>query len=120
MGPCKDCGSRIGEGIYYLTCERQLGNCAPAQEEKEMESNEMRCRQCDTVYRGDECPACALRERWDRAFYAALTGLMSCAHEVDCGVDGLVHDAGLAADSTIRRHADMMAARDVVIAEVVG
>lgn len=103
---CRLCLCEFGTNIYCSVCAES--NCAPAQEEKEMEPN---IKQFDSA---------ELRERWDRAYFAALTGLMSFAHEVDCGVDGLVHDAGLAADSCIRRHADMMASRDAIIAEVVG
>lgn len=98
---CPKCGTpRLTKGLCH--------NCTLAQEEKEMERE---IKSFDSA---------ELRERWDRAFFAALTGLMCIANEVDCGVDGLVHDAGLAADSCIRRHADMMASRDKLIAEVVG
>ena len=88
---------------------------APAQEEKEMghcTKHQMRYGQ------GETCLSCTadLRERWDRAFYAALTGWASVAGAGDSTV---VFHATEIANETIRRHADMMAARDAVIAEVV-
>ena len=65
---------------------------------------------------GETCLSCTadLRERWDRAFYAALTGLSSINGVSN---DGIVHHAVEIAALAIRRHTDMMAARDVVIAE---
>ena len=136
MGPCKSCGSRIGEGLYCLTCERQLGIGAPAQEEKEMDR--------DGVHTGGIKPdnpmqlppsmssrlipgflsrleettekrAADLCERWDRAFFAAIPMLAANEHQsnvVTCARD--------VANETIRRHAELMAGRDAAIAEVVG
>jgi hypothetical protein len=102
---CKECASH-GECLY---------NCAPAQEEKEMEKvcNKHQIRSLQ----GEPCRSCTadLRERWDRAFFAALT---ACAYS--SSPDHAVHHSEAVANETIRRHADMMAARDVVIAEVMG
>lgn len=59
--------------------------------------------------------AADLRERWDRAYFAALTGY--CANPLP----GVAWEAARdVANETIRRHADMMADRDAVIAEVAG
>ena len=104
-------------------CGMWINNCycAPAQEEKEMitckhgeRNDDESCWNCKNENEG---LAAELRERWDRAFFAALTGL-SGIDALSC--DSTVHHAQSIANETIRRHADMIAARDVVIAEVVG
>lgn len=60
-----------------------------------------------------------LRERWDRAFFAALP--VTTAHYLPANrLQAAIIDAADLANETIRRHAGMMAARDAVIAEVVG
>ena len=87
---------------------------APAQEEKEMEPVKLTCTHCGILtLNAPTCCKCAartadLRDRWDRAFFAAL------------GAGKGVTMAQAHADTTIRRHAELMARRDAAIAEVVG
>ena len=52
------------------------------------------------------------RARFERAYMAALSGLMPLATEVDCGIPGLVRDAGMAALETVRQWDAMMAELD--------
>ena len=107
---CTRCGN------WYRDCEcSPIG--APAQEEKEMghcTKHQMRYGQ------GETCFSCTadLRERWDRAYFAALTG--TCMNPQITNYAAAVTEASCVATETIRRHADMMASRDAIIAEVVG
>ena len=72
---------------------------------------------CQKCINKKEALVAKLERRWDRAFFAALTGLSGIDGLSD---DGIVQHAQSIANETIRRHADMMASRDAVIAEVVG
>lgn len=77
-----------------------------------MQHEEVMCSRC----RDKEAARVAdLRERWDRAFCAALTGL--CANTQIIDTDKVVIEAEKTADLTIRRGT---ASRDAAIAEVVG
>ena len=120
---CKQCNDELAitERYYCNRCHGWLIESAPAQEEKEMitckhgeRNDDESCWNCKIE---NEDLAAELRERWDMAFCAALTGLSSINGVSD---DGIVHYAGEIAKETIRRHADMMAARDKLIAQVVG
>ena len=83
MHPCKSCNSRIGEGVYCLTCERQLGICVQ--------------------------PAAELRAVYERAYFAALGGLAGIDALSD---DGIVQHATTIALETVRRWDAFMAAVD--------
>lgn len=113
---CDNCGAEVSSFAHSCLIKDSLHctPCAPAQEEKEIghcTKHQMRYGQ------GETCLSCTadLRERWDRAFFAALTGY--CANPLP----GVAWEAARdVATETIRRHADMMASRDAIIAEVVG
>lgn len=139
-GWCHKCGA-LYSGASHNCCS------APAQEEKEMDRNDkgqMVCDHCkepitlsgagETWVNTDpkayhrKCfhkavtepaeRAADLRERWDRAFYAALTGL--CGDSRIYSHDVLVCQAARVADSAIQFHNAMMTDRDKMIAEAVG
>ena len=100
-------------------------NCAPAQEEREMAvSLTTSCAECGAEYEIDkphDCPMSLVRsleQRWDRAFFAAMTGLSVSVGDSDYGT--VTDCAGEIANETIRRHTELMAGRDAAIAEVVG
>ena len=122
MQPCRLCLYEIGTNVYCSVCAEY--NCAPAQEEKEMDDYQLELGIAEDTAERERKKAKKrrrkLRERWDRAFYAALTGF--CAAQPIPGVMDFdpMGNAQWVANETIRRHADMMAARDAIIAEVVG
>ena len=112
---CRDCGKTIGWlGICVPCAYKNLGveTCAQAQEEKEMIDYQ---RESDEDIQ-EAARVADLRERWDRAFYAALTGFCMNGERIA----GIVEMAEGVANETIRRHAELMAGRDAAIAEVVG
>ena len=114
---CKQCNDELAitERHYCNRCHSWLIESAPAQEEKEMrEKVIIDCAEYEIDSLHDCCTA-DLRERWDRAYFAALTGY--CANPLP----GVAWEAAQGvANETVRRWADMMAARDKLIAEVVG
>lgn len=55
------------------------------------------------------------RALYREAYMAALAGLLPIATEVDCGIPGIVHDAGIAALETARRWPAMMEELDAVL-----
>lgn len=136
--PCKSCGKACAprDNGLCVFCD-----CAPAQEEKEMEPLERlalaaekyveKCDENQPLHKHvlmaqlnyldglhDPKPlADVLQERWDRAFFARACVVTPDKH---ANWDGVVADCAAFADSTIRRHAELMASRDAAIAEVVG
>lgn len=116
---CTKCNDEAKEQARVMNRNSQQ----PAQEEKEMGVSLITsCAECGTEYEIDsphDCPMSLvrdLRQRWDKAFFAALTGRAQSAGTVDAIVSG----ATSVANETICRHADMMDGRDRIIAEVVG
>lgn len=117
---CTHCGL----DKFPLDFQGRCKDCAPAQEEKKM-GFDVRCKKCDREHSAPSwdtkyCRECAkdraadLRQRWDRAYFAALTGLSSPGYLAS----ETVTKSAAVADEVIRRHAELMAARGAVIAEV--
>lgn len=88
MHPCKSCNSRIGEGVYCITCERQLGIC--------------------------QQPATELRAVYERAYFAALGGLAGLDGLADVET---VYHAQQCALETVRQWPAMMAELEREIAK---
>jgi len=104
LGWCNACKNYVEDCICHL-------KTGPAPKEERMHKSFPETNHRIPMPPVKPCKSELIAERralYREAYMAALGGLMSLAAEVDCGISGLVNDAGIAAIETVRQWYSMM------------